>query len=88
MAAASGDAERADGCSAARQALLRELATPFPMAVVLLEHAEWLAEAGSGDDAEAILAEARAVFERLGAVPWLERAARVSPHRRATRSRR
>jgi hypothetical protein len=48
------------------------------MAVALLEHAEWMAAAdGHAREADAGLAEARAVFERLLAAPWLERAARV-----------
>ena len=78
LAAVSGDADRADGVYRRATGLLRELATPFPMAVALLEHAELLAEARRGVDAEAILAEARAVFARLGAVPWLDRADRVA----------
>jgi hypothetical protein len=78
MAAIAGDADRADGLYRRATGLLRELATPFPMAVALLEHAELLAEAGRGVDGEPILAEARAVFARLGAVPWLDRSDRVA----------
>jgi hypothetical protein len=79
MAAAGGDADRADRLFRGAAGLLRELATPFPMAVALLEHAEWMAAAADGHarEADAGLAEARAVFERLRATPWLERAARV-----------
>ena len=40
---------------------------------MLLEHGEWLAEGGTADEAEPLLAEAREIFERLGAAPWLER---------------
>ena len=40
----------------------RELELPFWLAVTLLEHGE-----------EPGLAEAREIFERLGATPWLER---------------
>jgi hypothetical protein len=47
--------------------LFRELEIPFSLAVTLLEHAE---VTGS----EASRAEAREIFERLGASPWLERA--------------
>ena len=79
IAAAAGDEERADRLFRGAGSLLRELATPFPMAVVLLEHAEWLASCGQGERAQTALHEARPVFERLRAVPWLERAARVSP---------
>jgi class 3 adenylate cyclase len=47
--------------------LFRELEIPFWLAVTLLEHGE-----AAGD--EAPIAEARELFERLGATPWLERA--------------
>ena len=43
---------------------------PFYLAVTLLEHAELTGN-------EESLAEAREIFERLEAKPWLERAARV-----------
>ena len=78
MAAAAGDDDRADRLFRGAASLLRELATPFPMAVVTVEHAEWLAERGRGDEIEPRLAEARAVFARLRATPWLERAERIS----------
>ena len=42
-----------------------------------LEHAEWLAERGEAADAAALQSAARSVFDRLGAVPWLERADRL-----------
>jgi hypothetical protein len=47
--------------------LFRELEIPFSLGVTLLEHAELT---GS----ETTRAEAREIFERLGASPWLERA--------------
>ena len=50
---------------------------PFYLAVSELEHAEWLAEQGRAEEAEPLLAEAREIFERLGATPWLERADRA-----------
>jgi hypothetical protein len=78
MAAADGDAERADRLFRGGASLLRELATPFPMAVVSLEHAEWLAASGRAGEAETGLAEARAIFEALCATPFIERSARVS----------
>jgi class 3 adenylate cyclase/tetratricopeptide (TPR) repeat protein len=71
MAAAAGDADRADRLFRGAAGLLRELATPFPMAVALLEHAEWLTAVGEGPDAEPILSEARTVFALLRAEPWL-----------------
>jgi class 3 adenylate cyclase/tetratricopeptide (TPR) repeat protein len=51
----------------------REIEHPFALAVVLLEHGELLQQAGRAGDADPLLAEAREVFARLGATPWLER---------------
>jgi hypothetical protein len=62
-------------------ALFRELDGPFYLAVALLEHGEWLEANQAGDESAALLAEAREHFERLGAVPWLERAAAVDSGR-------
>jgi class 3 adenylate cyclase/predicted ATPase len=53
--------------------LLHELSMPFYLAVVRTEHAELLASLGRGEEARELLAEAREAFERLVAVPWLER---------------
>jgi class 3 adenylate cyclase/tetratricopeptide (TPR) repeat protein len=47
---------------------LRELGTPYFLAIALVEHAEL-----GVDDPAPLLAEAREIFERLGATPWLER---------------
>jgi hypothetical protein len=55
----------------------REYNFPFWLAVAQLEHAEWLAAHGRGAEAEPLLTEAREIFERLQAIPWLERADRV-----------
>src|SRR5256885_7076316 len=52
-----------------------ELEAPFHLAVVQLEHVEWLTTQSREDEAEPLLAEARETFERLGAKPWLERIA-------------
>jgi class 3 adenylate cyclase/tetratricopeptide (TPR) repeat protein len=56
---------------AAAAGLFRGLSIPFWLGVTLLEHAEAL---GGGAEAERLLAEARTIFARLGATPWLERA--------------
>ena len=56
----------------------RRIQTPFPIAVVLLEFGEWLDRRGRGDDAPALVAEARSIFDGLGARPWIERADRVA----------
>ena len=53
--------------------LFRELAFPFYLAVTLLEQGEWLRAVGRHEESEPLLAEARSVFERLGAKPWLDR---------------
>ena len=55
---------------AAAAAGFTELGMPFWSAVSRLEQAELL---GAGAGAELLLAEAREVFERLAATPWLER---------------
>jgi predicted ATPase/class 3 adenylate cyclase len=57
--------------------LFRELAMPFYLAAAELEHAEWLSEHGRRSETEPLLSEAREIFERLGATPWLERAEKV-----------
>ena len=73
LAAKSGDGKLAEERFRAAAEMLREISARFYLAVVLLEHGEWLAEAGKADEAEPLLAEAREIFERLGAAPWLER---------------
>jgi hypothetical protein len=52
------------------------LGAPFLRAVTQLEHAESLEAEGASEEADVLRAAARAVFERLGATPWLERADR------------
>jgi tetratricopeptide (TPR) repeat protein len=52
----------------------RELGLRFWLAVGQLEHAEILAADGRRDEAEPLVAEARAIFAELGARPWLDRA--------------
>jgi class 3 adenylate cyclase/tetratricopeptide (TPR) repeat protein len=55
---------------AAAAARFRALEVPFWLAVTLVEHAEVL---GEGLEAERSQAEAREIFVRLKATPWLER---------------
>jgi predicted ATPase/class 3 adenylate cyclase len=73
----AGDAPEAGSGFAAAADALRRLELPFHLAVVLVEHAEWLAGQGRDGEAEPLLAEAQETFARLGAAPWLERAARA-----------
>jgi hypothetical protein len=75
----SADTPAADRHYTAAAAQMRALELPFQLAVVLLEHGEWLAGRNRDGDAEPLVAEAHDTFERLGATPWLERAARLSP---------
>jgi class 3 adenylate cyclase/tetratricopeptide (TPR) repeat protein len=74
--AARGHVEGVDGSFRRAQAIFREFGIAFYLGVAELEHAEWLASQGRGDEAEPLLAEAREIFERLEAKPWLDRAAR------------
>jgi tetratricopeptide (TPR) repeat protein len=57
--------------------IFREFGIVFWLAVTLLEHGEWLVGQQRSADAEPLLAEAREIFERLEAAPWLERVERV-----------
>ena len=50
---------------------------PFYLAVAEVEHAEWLTAQNRSDEAAALLDEAREIFDRLEAAPWLERTGRV-----------
>jgi class 3 adenylate cyclase/tetratricopeptide (TPR) repeat protein len=61
------------------EATLRELGTPFYLAVTLLDHGEWLAAVDEPSAARPLLEEARETFESLGCKPWLERLARIEP---------
>jgi class 3 adenylate cyclase/tetratricopeptide (TPR) repeat protein len=73
LAATRGEASSVEAGFKRSVALLREIGARFWLAVVLLEHGEWLAETGRGEEAEPLLSEARETFERLEAKPWLER---------------
>jgi hypothetical protein len=76
LAGLEGDAD-AERLFKGGTALFRELAMPFYLAVAELEHAEWLTREGRGEEAAALLDEAREIFERLEAAPSLERTGRV-----------
>jgi tetratricopeptide (TPR) repeat protein len=60
----------------------RRLEMAFYLAVTLLEHGEWLVAHDREADAERPLTEAREIFQRLGARPWLERTAAALPEER------
>ena len=58
-------------------AIFREHRLVFGLAASELEQAEWLVEQGRWPEAEPLLAEAREIFERLEATPYVQRAADV-----------
>jgi class 3 adenylate cyclase/tetratricopeptide (TPR) repeat protein len=74
LAAHRGDAATAEQAFKRAVALLRELETPFFLARAQLEYAELLAPTQQDDLSASLRDEAEAVFGRLGASPWLERA--------------
>jgi class 3 adenylate cyclase/tetratricopeptide (TPR) repeat protein len=78
LAAEQGDPESAGQAFKQAAALFRELATPFWLAVTQVEEGDWLSAQGRSDDAAPLLGEAREIFERLRARPWLERVARLA----------
>jgi hypothetical protein len=73
LADRAGDAEGAHRLFRGAAGLYREIGTPLYLAIALLEHSEWLTREGRGDEATPFLSEARDIFERLEARPWLER---------------
>jgi class 3 adenylate cyclase/tetratricopeptide (TPR) repeat protein len=73
LAAARGGGDEVEPRFKTAESTFREFGIPFWLAVTDLEHAEWLAEQGRADEAQPLLEEARDVFQRLEARPWLER---------------
>ena len=73
LAARAGASDRVEPAFKAAEASFDVARTPFWLAVTRLDHAGWLAGEGRAPEAEPLLAEAREIFERLKAVPWLER---------------
>jgi class 3 adenylate cyclase/tetratricopeptide (TPR) repeat protein len=73
LAAARGEHEGVEAGFRTAAPAFREYGFPFLLAVTQLEHGEWLAEQGRSEEAEPLLVEAREIFERLEATPWLER---------------
>jgi hypothetical protein len=70
----AGDAPEADRLFAAAAVGFAAIDVAFDEAVVQLEHGEWLRRIGRPGESEQLLARARETFERLRAIPWLERA--------------
>src|SRR5439155_21336145 len=78
LAAARGEVDTVGGRFEDAARTFREFGIPFWLGVTELEHAEWLTERERADEAEPLLAEAREIFRRLEAAPWLERASGVA----------
>jgi len=75
LASLGGDDAEAERGFKQSVGLFREIGFPFYLGVTLLEQAEWTGGTARPQDAAVSFTEAREIFERLGAVPWLERAA-------------
>ena len=76
-AALKGDEETAAAGFAAAARIFREIEMPFELAVVLLEHAEWLTGTDGSEDVGPLVREAGEIFERLRATPYVERLRRL-----------
>jgi hypothetical protein len=74
VATSQDDQSRVESSFKSATATFREYGVPFYLAATELEQAEWLAGQGRTEDAGPLIVEAREIFERLHATPWLERA--------------
>jgi ATP/maltotriose-dependent transcriptional regulator MalT len=74
VAVAQGDDSRAEASLKFAAATFREYGVPFAFACTQFERAEWLVAQGRAEEVAPLAAEAREIFERLRATPWIERA--------------
>jgi tetratricopeptide (TPR) repeat protein len=81
LAAQEGDARAADASYKRASGTFRELGVPLWLGGTLLEYGEWLVAQDRVAEAEPLLTEARELFERLEARPWIERVDRVAVRR-------
>jgi class 3 adenylate cyclase/predicted ATPase len=77
MCAMRGDHDSVEARFTTAAAEFRDLRMPFELGVTLVELAEWLDGQGRHEDAAACGIESLALFERLSARPWIERARRL-----------
>ncbi len=77
LASSSGETRDVELGFTRAEAIFEDIGTIFDLAVVRLEHAEWLAGQGEERRARELLDQARATFERLRATPWLERVGKL-----------
>jgi tetratricopeptide (TPR) repeat protein len=68
-----GELEHVESRFKAAAGSFREISFPFYLAATLLDYGAWLTAEGRPSDAEPLLDEARVIFERLDAKPWLDR---------------
>jgi tetratricopeptide (TPR) repeat protein len=78
LAAARGEHDGVERRFKSAESVFREFGLPFWLAATELEHAEWLAAQARADEAQPLLDEAREIFKRLQATPWVERVELVS----------
>jgi class 3 adenylate cyclase/tetratricopeptide (TPR) repeat protein len=78
LSAARGESAGIEQAFSSAAHIFREAEMPFYQAATQLELAEWLQSQRTATSPAALLQEARAIFERLKARPWLERVARVA----------
>ncbi len=73
LSALRGNHDAAEAGFETAIAMFRDLGMPFEQGKSLYELAESLDGQGRSDEAATVALEARTLFERLGAQPWLER---------------
>ncbi len=79
LTGANGEQEESAGAGyETAVGMFRELETPFWRAVALLEHVEWLSAGEGRADGEAMVTEAKDIFQKLRARPFLERLQRAA----------
>ena len=83
---ADGDGDQAAAAYTAAISGLREMSTPYHLAHGLLDHAQFLSQAGELDAAAQAIDEARGIAERLGCQPLLDRGAASTPARSRSRA--
>jgi class 3 adenylate cyclase/tetratricopeptide (TPR) repeat protein len=79
LAAARGNVDGVEDPFRRAAATFREIGVPYWLAATLTEHGEWLSAQERDEEAEALIIEARRIFELLQAEPWLDRLDRLRP---------
>jgi predicted ATPase/class 3 adenylate cyclase len=79
LSGVKGDTAAVEPAFVEAEETFSQLGMPFWLAVVRLEHAEWLVANGRHAEAGPMLSEAGHIFERLHAHPWIDRVIRSAP---------